>query len=295
MAAEASPPPDNVLTVDLEDWYQLCGEQLAGTRRPRGDTTDRLERQLDRLLGLLAGPGVRATFFCLGKSLVDAPQLVRRVAEAGHEIATHGWEHQLISRAGLDAFREDLRRSIGWLTDLTGQEVKGYRAPVFSVTPEQLEGFYDLCFEAGLAYDSSVFPFRGRRYGIPDAARGPHVVRRDGDRRLVELPLATVDWLGRRWAVAGGGWWRLLPGWVIRRAVRRVNRDGLPFTTYLHPYEFDDRRLVAAEAAGPSTRATRWTLQQNLGRATIYGKLASVLSAFRFGAAEDYLRGAGLL
>ena len=287
-----SGPPDNLLTVDVEDWYQLTGVLLGGAGRSRGDI---LERQLERLLDLLAERNCRATFFCLGRSLADWPHLVRRVAQAGHEIGTHGWEHRPICRIGLEAFRADLQRSIGWLTDLTGSEVLGHRAPAFSVAPEQLQGFYDVCFESGLSYDSSVFPFRGRRYGIPDAPRHPHVVRSDGGRKLVEFPLATVHWLGRRWAVAGGGWWRVMPVRVIRAAVGRVNREGLPFTTYIHPYECDSRKLDAVAAAGPSFPARMWTLRQNFRRGSMYGKLKRLLSAYRFGAVEDYLRGTGQL
>lgn len=283
---------ENLLTVDLEDWYQLTGELLAGSDESQAGI---LERQLDRLLELLARRNCRATFFCLGKSLAPHPHLVRRVAEAGHELATHGWGHRRIGQIGLDAFREDLGRSIGWLTDLIGRPVYGHRAPAFSIPPGQLDKFYDICFDSGLTYDSSVFPFRGRRYGIADAPRQPHMVRQDGDRRLVEMPLATVTWLGRRWAIAGGGWWRLMPGWMIRRAVRRMNHEGIPFTAYVHPYEFDAQKLNAARAAGRSLNATRWTFKQNLGRASLYGKLDGLLAAFRFGAIEDYLRGAGYL
>lgn len=285
-------PPDNLLTVDLEDWYPLSGELLAGASQSQGGI---LERQLDRLLELLARRNCRATFFCLGKSLVDHPHLVQRVAQAGHEIGTHGWGHRLIWQIGLDAFREDLRRSIGWLTDLTDCPVYGHRAPAFSVRLEQLEGFYEVCLDCGLMYDSSVFPFRGRRYGIADAPRSPHVVRQDGDRKLVEMPLATVNWVGRCWAVAGGGWWRLLPGGVICAAVARLDREGVPFTTYIHPCEFDSQRLDAARTAGRSFRVAMWNLRQNLGRPSLYGKLGRLLSAFRFGAIEDYLRGAGYL
>jgi polysaccharide deacetylase family protein (PEP-CTERM system associated) len=280
------------LTFDFEDWYQLSSEILGEVGESQGAI---LERQLDRLLGLLARRNTRATFFCLGKSLERSSHLVPRVAEAGHEIATHGWGHQRLYEIGLEAFREDLHRSIIWLTDLTGRPVLGYRAPAFSVAAAQLGEFYDSCLDAGLRYDSSVFPFRGRRYGIPDAPRHPHIVRTDGHRRLVEVPLATVEWAGRRWPVAGGGWWRLLPGRAIRAAVRRLNREGLPFTTYTHVYEVDSEPLDAAKVLGPRARGKRWAFRQNLGRSSIYGKLDKLLKSFRFGSVEDYLRGAGHL
>ncbi|UCG32272.1 MAG: DUF3473 domain-containing protein [Phycisphaerales bacterium] len=285
-----SGPPQNLLTIDFEDWYQLTGIMWAGSGESRPEVMD---RQLDRLLELLADRGCRATFFCLGKSLAPFPHLIKRVADAGHEIATHGWEHERIYRIGLDAFRLDLERSIKWLADLTGRAVLGHRAPAFSVSPELLEGFFDICFESGLAYDSSVFPFRGRRYGVSDAPRHPHAVREADGRKLVEVPLATVHWLGRRWAVAGGGWWRIMPYGVISAAIRRVNREGMPFTTYIHPYELDPARLDAVEAAGLSVRSVLWTIRQNVRRGSMYGKLFRVLAAHQFGAVEDYLRGTG--
>ena len=286
------PPPTNVLTLDVEDWYHLSGEQLRGRGVPR---TEIVARQLDRVLELLGRHDTRATFFCLGGSLESRPDLVRRIAEAGHEVASHGWGHQPIRTIGLDAFRKDLRRSLDWLQDILGRPVRGYRAPAFSVPPEQLEQFYDICFEEGLSYDSSVFPIRGRRYGIPDGPRQPSVVREDGTRRLVELPLSTMSWLGRRWPVAGGGYWRLLPGRMIRAAVSRLNQDGLIMVTYLHPYEFDPHRLAATSAAGWSVRALRHGFKQNLRRKTMYRKLDMLLTHCRFGTVEDYLRGAGHL
>jgi polysaccharide deacetylase family protein (PEP-CTERM system associated) len=280
----------NVLTIDVEDWYHLSGLQLrgSGTLRP-----DILARQLDRGLELLARHGCRATFFCLGSSLVETPELVRRIVAAGHEVGTHGWGHQPIQRIGLTVFRADLQRSLAWLQDLVGRPVRGYRAPAFSVAAGQLDEFYDICWEAGLSYDSSVFPIRGRRYGIPMARPEPHVVREGSGRRLVEIPLATLPWLGRRWPVAGGGYWRILPAWVIAAAVSRLNRSGRPMVTYLHPYELDAHRLSTKTAAGLSWRGLKRGWQQNLRRGSIYGKLDGILSAYRFGAVEDYLRDAG--
>lgn len=290
MTVAPTSPPTNLLTIDVEDWYQLAGEIVGGRTDSRPEI---LERQLDRLLALLASHKTRATFFCLGRSLAPFPHLVRRIADAGHEIGTHGWGHQRISQIGLEAFREDLRRSVDWLQELLGAPVLGHRAAAFSVAAEQLEGFYDICFEQGLRYDSSVFPIRGRRYGIPDARREAHVVRADGPRRLVEVPLATVEMGGRRFPVAGGGWWRIMPLWAVRAAIARVGREGLPFTTYLHPYEFDTQRLDVSQLAARSPRALRFGFAQNLRRGTVYRKLDALLPRFRFGAIEDYLRAVG--
>jgi hypothetical protein len=161
------------------------------------------------------------------------------------------------------------------------------------VTAEQLEGFYDVCFEAGLTYDSSVFPFAGKRYGISGAPRRPHVVREADGRKLLEIPLATIERGGRRRPVSGGGWWRLMPVRAISAAISAVNREQIPFTTYIHPYELDPRLLNAVRAAGPSLRSVMWTVRQNVRRGSMYGKLSKILAMHRFGAVEDYLRDTG--
>lgn len=285
-------PPANILTFDVEDWYQLVGDQVLGAGKPH---TEVLAAQLDRLLSLLARHAVRATFFCLGKSLAHRPDLVRRIADAGHEIASHGWGHELVYRTGLPAFAGDLRRSLDWLADVTGRVVLGYRAPAFSVPVDQLESFYDVCMDAGLRYDSSVFPIRGRRYGIPGAALAPHVARERDGQRLIELPLATLVWRGRRWPVAGGGYWRVSPLRLLDNVVTRINGASRPVVTYFHPYEFDERRLSATRAAGWSLETVKRSLMQNLGRGSMFRKLDAMLSRHRFVAAEDYLHAHALL
>jgi polysaccharide deacetylase family protein (PEP-CTERM system associated) len=282
----------NILTIDVEDWYDLSGQQLRGVGTPRPDV---LARQLDHLLELLARHKTRATCFCLGGSLQHAPHLVRQIADAGHEIGTHGWGHALISQSGLDAFRSDLTRSLDWLGQLLGRPVRGHRAPAFSVAPAQLDGFYDVCCDAGLLYDSSVFPIRGRRYGIPDARVAPHIARERDGRTLYEIPLSTLPGRSGRRPVAGGGHWRIRSVERISAAVEALNRAGLPMVTYLHPYEFDERPLDAFAAAGWSLRTVKHYLKQNLNRGSMYRKLDVILSRHRFGAVEDYLREAGLI
>lgn len=287
MSSKPNQPPANVLTVDVEDWYHLTGQQIRshGTLQP-----DILARQLDHLLELLNRHQTRATFFCLGSSLVDAPHLVQRIADAGHEIASHGWGHQPIRQIGIDAFRQDLHRSIDWLANLVNRPILGYRAPAFSVDPNQLEAFYDVCFNAELRYDSSVFPIAGRRYGIPTANPRPHVVRQADNRQLIELPLSTIDRGNKRRPVSGGGYWRLMTVGRIHRAIDTLNQQGRPMVTYLHPYEFDPHSLSAFRAAGWSLASLRHHLRQNIRRPTMTPKLDQVLGQHRFTAVEDYLR-----
>lgn len=277
----------NMLTIDLEDWYQLTGWVFQQHADPLPET---LERQTRRLLDLLDRHQCRATFFCLGKSLDDCPDIVRMVADHGHEIASHGCHHERISRVGLDVFREDLLRSLDWLNGLLDRPILGYRAPCFSVTSEQLGRFFEICLEAGLQYDSSVYPFAGQKYGIETALRSPYQALTRNGRQLMEFPVATVDWLGRRWPMAGGGWWRLLPQSFIRQAIARCNHESLPAVIYFHPYEFDTELLSVKRAVGSSLRARYWTLHQNIGRRSVYGKLDAILGQFRFGAIEDAMR-----
>lgn len=292
IAAADRPEPQFLLTIDLEDWYQTFGDLFGDSSAVRPDA---MERQLGRILELLDRQRVRATFFVLGKSFESCPHFVKRVAAAGHELATHGWGHEPLPKIGLEGFRKDLRRSMDWLADQSGRPVLGYRAPIFSVRAPELERFYDICFEEGLRYDSSVFPFRGRRYGIASAARTPQVVRDADGRKLVEMPLATVNWAGRRWPVAGGVQWRLLPRPVLTSAFARMSAEGIPGTTYFHPYEFDPCWLNFARAAGWSLGSVRRWFFQSVRRHTLYGKVERVLGQFRFGAVEDFLRRRGLL
>jgi polysaccharide deacetylase family protein (PEP-CTERM system associated) len=276
----------NRLTIDLEDWHQLTGWVMKLPSDPRPAA---LERQTVRLLDLLARHQCRATFFCLGRSLAHCAHVVRRIADAGHEIASHGWNHERICQTGLPAFRQDLLKSLDWLSSITGRPVAGYRAPCFSVTKGQLQGFLEICREAGLRYDSSIYPFRGRHYGIADAPRAPYRAHTNGGQPVVEFPLLTAEWLGRRWPIAGGGSWRILPTTLIDSAIRRYNSLGWPAVLYFHPYEFDPEVLNVSEAVGPSMRSSLWTAHQNLGRQSIHDKLSYFLNRYRFGALEDAL------
>lgn len=289
---EVAFPPRWMLTVDVEDWYRLIGQYFGGGDTPR---LEALSRQLGVLLEIMDRHQCRGTFFCLGGSLHDAPQLVKLIADAGHEIATHGWGHEQICNTGLDHFAQDLRRSVHWLEDLLGRPVLGYRAPQFSVAPHQLEKFLDICFDVGLVYDSSVFPIGSWRYGIPNGSAKPTIVRVDGTRHLVELPVTTTVWMGKRWPVGGGGWWRVLPEFLINSALERSVGDGTPVVTYLHPHELDPQHLNATWSASRSLRLGWCSFRENLGRNSMSKKLDRLLSKHRFIAVEDYLRELDLL
>ncbi len=223
----------NALTIDFEDWYQGLEIPPAGW----AGYEDRIERSGRRLLEVLAEAGVRATFFVLAPIAETHPGLIREIAAAGHEIGTHGWSHSLVYRLSPDQFRDELRRSIGLLEELTGAPVLGHRAPFFSITRESLWAL-DVLAECGIRYDSSIFPVVNYRYGIPDAPRWPHEISQ-GERTLLEFPISTCRLLGRNLPIAGGAYFRIFPYLVTRWAFRSLNRQGRPAVFYLHPWEID--------------------------------------------------------
>src|SRR5262245_14976725 len=199
----------------------------------------RVEGTTRRLLDLLDEAGVRATFFVLGWLAARHRQLVREILGRGHEIGSHGFGHQMIHRMSPVDFAEDVRRAKAVLEDIAGTPVSGYRAPTFSVRRETW-WCLDVLVDAGFRYDSSVFPIRHDRYGVPDAPRFPHRLRTPAGAELAEFPPSTVVLAGQRIPVAGGGYFRLWPYRVTHWAVRRLNAlEGQPAMVYLHPWELD--------------------------------------------------------
>ena len=224
----------NALTIDFEDWYQ--GLEIPHTEWMGFE--DRIVAVGRRLLEILAEQEVRATFFVLGYVAEQHPEIVREIAARGHEIGTHGYSHTLIYKQTPEVFREEMKRAIGLVRDITGRDVIGHRAPFFSITKDSLWAL-DILGELGVRYDSSIFPVVNYRYGIPDAPRWPHEINAGENRTLVELPITTWRVMGRNLPVAGGAYFRLYPYMVTRSAFHSINRLGQPFTFYLHPWEID--------------------------------------------------------
>jgi polysaccharide deacetylase family protein (PEP-CTERM system associated) len=285
---------DGLLCVDLEDWYQIV---LRREGRGARFCREQFRRGLSALLDVFDRHGAKATFFVLGMTVAEDPGVVRELAAAGHEIATHGYEHlHLEQRTGVE-FEQDLRRAMGELAEITGRGVLGHRAPEFSVPRDDPQGFFDVLGRCGLAYDSSVYPIAGTRYGLPWFPPVPCRVAAEGG-SLIELPAATVRWLGRRWPIAGGGSWRLAPRPLLRRAMRRALRQGVLLTTYMHNYEFDPRPLDLAEVLDrPAAGRPTWApaRRANLFRGGMTGKLDDVLSRWKLVPCERFLRAQGWL
>jgi polysaccharide deacetylase family protein (PEP-CTERM system associated) len=234
----AASPPVNALSVDVEDFFQVGAFEHHIARTAWDGYPLRVEANVDRILGLMDEAGVHATFFTLGWVAERLPQMVRRIVAQGHELASHGYGHARATDQSTSAFLADIRLARAILEDITGLEVRGYRAPSFSVGPGNPEAF-DAIVAAGYRYSSSVYPIRHDHYGAPDAPRFPYEVRPG----LLEIPVATVRLLERNWPAGGGGFFRLLPYGVSRWAIGRVNAaDNRPAMFYFHPWELDPQQ-----------------------------------------------------
>jgi len=279
----------NALTIDVEDYYSIMARDRLGLAMA---PTEAVVRNTERLLALLADRRIKATFFILGEVGEVFPRLVRGIAEAGHEIGVHGYWHRPIQGLSREEFRQEVGRTRKLLEDIVGGEVVGHRAPAFSVVPETAWALEELA-DLGFRYDSSIFPFAGRRYGWPGFPRDIH--RRDlaGGRTIVEAPMSVVSVLGKALPACGGGYLRHFPYALTRWAMRRVIRER-PAVVYLHPYETDlepgpqefDRALAAAPlAVRMFHRHQRWN------RDTVVRKVTRLVGEFDFAPLREVIEG----
>jgi polysaccharide deacetylase family protein (PEP-CTERM system associated) len=278
----------NAFSVDVEDYFQVAALAPAIPRDTWSQRTTRVERNTEILLELLAERHVRGTFFVLGWIAERHPELVKRIARSGHEIASHGFSHELIYTQSIGAFREETTRSKRVLEDLIGAAVTGYRAASFSITERSLWAL-DVLIDLGFEYDSSIFPVRHDRYGIPGAAEEPGRVSAPSGRTLVEFPMSAARFGGLKIPVSGGGYFRILPYWLTRAGLTQINeRYGRPFTFYLHPWEVDPEQPRVE--VGWLSRFRHYT---NLNRCE--SRLRRLLTEFRFTTMREVLETAGLL
>ncbi|MGV3499705.1 MAG: XrtA system polysaccharide deacetylase [Hydrogenophaga sp.] len=225
----------NALTIDVEDYFQVSAFAPYIERKSWDRCECRVERNVDRILALLAERDIKATFFTLGWIAERYPALVRRIVAQGHELASHGYGHQRVTELDARAFRHDVTHAKALLEDIGGQPVLGYRAPSFSIGAANLWAL-DVLEDAGYRYSSSIYPVRHDHYGMPDAPRFAHRIRN----RLIEIPPTTVRLFSRNLPSSGGGYFRLFPYAVSRWLLQSVNqRDGEPAIFYFHPWEID--------------------------------------------------------
>ena len=267
----------NALTIDVEDYFQVSA-MAPYIRRSQWDTIEcRVERNVDRILALLARHDTRATFFTLGWVAQRYPQLVRNIVAQGHELASHGYGHERASDLSRDAFTQDIVRARQLLEDVGGVAVQGYRAPSFSIGEGNLWAF-DCLQQAGYRYSSSIYPIKHDHYGMPDAPRFAHAIR-DG---LIEIPITTVRLGQRNLPSSGGGWFRLFPYALSRWMIGRVNReDKAAAIFYFHPWEIDDGQ---PRVAGINLK-TRFRHYVNIGRTE--QRLNQLLGDFAWGRMDD--------
>lgn len=236
----------NALSVDVEDWFQVGAFERVIDRASWDGQIHRVERNTDAVMALFAAAGVKATFFTLGWIAERYPELIRRIADEGHEVASHGWDHTRVFTMTPEAFADDLRRARAAIEDAAGKGVTGYRAPSFSIDV-RTPWAHAVLADAGYIYSSSVAPVIHDHYGWPEAPRFAFRPLADSD--LIELPVTTVQLRGRNFAAGGGGFFRLLPYPVSRWAIARVNRrDRRPAIFYFHPWEIDPDQPRVANA-----------------------------------------------
>ena len=224
-------------TVDVEEYFQVSAFDNVVSREEWTRLPKRLDHNIPVLLEQLERADAKGTFFVLGWVARHQPDVVRAIARAGHEIASHGFWHRRVNQGSAEEFRDDVRSSKAALEDLVGAPVNGYRAPSFSIVPG-CEWAFDVLVEEGYSYDSSIFPIQRGGYGYPGAPRVPHVIERPSG-TLKEFPLATTLVAGVPVPAAGGGYLRQFPFWFIRRAFAQASAQGVPATFYIHPWEID--------------------------------------------------------
>ena len=286
MQQPAKPGIRNAMTVDVEDYFQVSAFERHIRREHWDQLPCRVERNIDRILALFDAQEVKATFFVLGWMAERYPQMVRRLTDEGHEVASHGYEHVRVVNQTPEVFRADIRRARALLEDTTGTPVRGYRAASYSIGRDNLWALDEL-LEAGHQYSSSIYPIRHDLYGMPEAPR--FAFRHNGENGLLEIPVTTVAIGQRKFPCGGGGYFRLFPYVLSRWALQRVNGlDGQSAVFYFHPWEIDPEQ-PRQEGIGLKTRVRHYL---NLSR--MEARLARLLQDFAWGRMDEvFLPGLG--
>ncbi len=273
--------PRIILSFDVEEHHRIeAARGVTIDERRESHYRERMEYATRWLLDQLGERGVSATFFVVGQIAESHPELVRDIADAGHEVASHSWDHRRVHLFTPATFREDVLRSKDALEQATGAPVVGFRAPTFSIVRQTLWAI-DVLAELGMKYDSSIYPVRHDRYGIPDAPRWPFSAKGQ-THSLLEIPPATWRILGANLAVGGGGYFRLFPPALMRRGIVQTMRQGQPPVAmlYFHPWEFDpDQERL------PLSRLSRFRTYVGMNRSR--QRLTRLLDQYTFARAVD--------
>jgi polysaccharide deacetylase family protein (PEP-CTERM system associated) len=260
-------------TVDVEEYFQVVALAPYAPMERWESFESRVEASVDELLAVMDRRGVCGTFFTVGWVAERHPGMMRRIAAAGHEVASHTYDHVRITHQTPAAFRESVRRTKGILEDVTGTPVLGFRAPSFSIV-RGTEWALDVLIEEGHRYDSSLFPVSRSGYGYVGGGRDPYWIPRPAG-RIAEFPPATLRVLGRTLPAAGGAYFRILPYGLVRSALRSAEARGVPGTFYIHPWEWDPRQ--------PRFRVPMLTrVRHYRGQSAVLGRIERLLDEFRF-------------
>ncbi|MBP7088513.1 MAG: DUF3473 domain-containing protein [Candidatus Omnitrophica bacterium] len=230
----------NILSFDIEDYFQVDNFRKTISFSQWSNFEVRVEKNTKRILNILEEYDTRATFFVLGWIAEKFPNLIKEIHQLGHEIASHGFDHQLVTSKDARTFREDIRKSKRLLEDIIQEPVYGYRAPTFSITKDS-EWAFDILMEEGFKYDSSVFPFRYDKTGLPENKRYIHKIYNQ-QHYLWELPISNVKILGKNFPFSGGGYFRLFPYDFIKNIIQKHNNTNHIVIVYLHPWELDPKQ-----------------------------------------------------
>jgi len=277
----------NALTVDVEDYFQVSAFADNIDQQEWGNHPLRVENNTQRLLDIFDEYKVKATFFVLGWVAERKNALVREIATRGHEVASHGYSHQLVYNQSPDVFKEETIRSKNILEDITQARVRGYRAASYSITDQSMWAL-DILAETGFDYDSSIFPVRHDRYGVPNAPEYPYHLKTPQGSSIIEFPLSTAKIFLYRVPVAGGGYFRLYPYWLSKAGLKQINRKEKPFIFYLHPWEIDpDQPRISA------SWFSQFRHYNNLGKCE--SRLRNLLTEFSFDTVMGVLKEEGLI
>jgi polysaccharide deacetylase family protein (PEP-CTERM system associated) len=277
----------NALTVDVEDYFQVSAFAESIEQEDWDNHPLRVESNTHKILDMFDESGQKATFFILGWVAERQKDLVLEIAKRGHEVASHGYSHQLIYNQSIDVFREETIRSKAILEDIIQQPVMGYRAASYSIT-EKSKWALDILAESGFIYDSSIFPVRHDRYGMPDTPEHPYRLETPAGHSIIEFPLSTAKIVNFRLPIAGGGYFRLYPYWLSKMGLRQINRQQKPFIFYLHPWEVDPEQPRI-----DASWFSRFRHYNNLDKCE--DRLKSLLGDFQFGTTWDVLNSLGLV
>ena len=278
----------NAFTIDVEDYFHVEGFANVIDKSQWDNYPCRVEANMDKLLDLMEENNIKGTFFILGWVAVRYPQIVRNIAEKGHEVASHGMSHQLIYTQDRNVFRQETLRSKALLEDISQQSVIGYRAATYSIVNDTLWALDELV-DAGFLYDSSIFPMRHDRYGIPGINPLPHKIYLSGNRNITEFPISVVKKAKMTLPVAGGGYFRLLPYWLTKWGLNEINKDLSEFMFYIHPWEID----VEQPRINDASALSKFRHYLNINKSE--SRLKKLFNDFKLTTMKEVLKNKGLL